>query len=125
MPVVIKNRFSNAVLLMNDGANLRGAELRGANLRGAELQDAELQDAELQDAELRDADLQGAKGYVCLGYDPRGYHFRAVTHADGWRVTAGCRDLLLPDARAHWQGNPDALARLSILAAHPLPSAKE
>ena len=119
------------------GADLRYANLQGANLRYADLQYANLQDANLRYADLQGADLQGAnlhganlhganlhgaKGYVCLGRDPRGYHFRAVAHKEGWRVTAGCRDFLVPAAREHWRDNPDALARLSILDTHPVDS---
>jgi len=112
MPVTIKHRYTAEVLHAHDGADLRGADLSGADLRAADL----------YGAYLRGANLSGAKDYVCLGYDPRGYHFRAVATAEGWRVTAGCRDILLPAAREHWRNNPDALGRLSILDAHALPS---
>ena len=78
------------------GANLRGANLRGANLSGA--------------------NLSGATGYRCAGWDPRGYHFRAVTFPQGIQITAGCRCFTLPEARAHWAKSPDALARVELLA---------
>ena len=69
-------------------------------------------------ADLRGADLRGAKGCVDLGIDPRGYHFLAVRRTDGWQIIAGCRRFTLEQARAHWAHNPDALARVAILAAH-------
>jgi hypothetical protein len=85
-------------------ADLRGADLTGADLRGAD---------------LRNANLRGAIGYLCLGYDPRGYHFRAVKHANGWRISAGCRWFTVPEAVDHWtaNGNRDALARVAIVEA--------
>ncbi|MEI6358463.1 MAG: pentapeptide repeat-containing protein [Verrucomicrobiota bacterium] len=135
MPVKILHRFTGACLLEHVGADLSGADLRGSDLSGADLRSAGLSGADLRGSDLSGADLRGsglsgadlrgAVGYVCLGFDPRGYHFRAVAHAAGWRVTAGCRDFLLPDALNHWRGNPDALARLAILDAHPLPAATE
>jgi hypothetical protein len=101
------------------GAFLRGADLPGANLTGADLTDADLRGADLRDANLRNANLRGAIGYLCLGYDPRGYHFRAVKHANGWRISAGCRWFTVPEAVDHWtaNGNRDALARVAIVEA--------
>ena len=91
------------------------ADLKGANLSGAYLYRANL-----NEAVLSGADLRGAKGYVCLGYDPRGYHFRAVAYPRGWQITAGCRNFTVAEAKHHWAENPDALARVAILDAHPL-----
>ena len=103
------------------GADLSGAILRGADLRGADLRGAILSEADLRGADLRGADLSGARDFICLGWDSRGYHFRGVRWADGWRVNAGCRWFTVPEAVAHWTeaGNADALARVAILAAHP------
>jgi hypothetical protein len=125
------------------GANLSGAYLSGANLSGAYLSDADLRSADLSgaylsDADLRSADLSGANlsgadlsdadlsganlsgttSYRCGGWDSRGYHFRAVLFASGVRITAGCRDFTLSEARAHWtaKNNLDALGRAELLA---------
>jgi hypothetical protein len=43
------------------------------------------------DADLCGANISFAKGVVCLGTDPRGYHFVGVRHTDGWHIAAGCR----------------------------------
>jgi hypothetical protein len=101
------------------GVDLRDANLTGANLPGADLRNANLTGVDLRDANLRNADLRGAIGYLCLGYDPRGYHFRAVKHANGWRISAGCRWFTVPEAVDHWtaNGNRDALARVAIVEA--------
>lgn len=86
------------------GANLSGANLRGAYLR---------------DADLSGADLREVIGYLDLGYDNRGYHFRAVLHDDGWRINAGCRWFTVAEALSHWSAkrNLDALARVDIVRA--------
>ena len=99
------------------GANLCGTNLYGANLRGADLYGANLRGANLYVANLRGADLREAKGYLCLGWDPRGYHFRAIQFDNVWHITAGCRNFTLDEARIHWTNNRDALARLSIIPA--------
>jgi uncharacterized protein YjbI with pentapeptide repeats len=57
MPIEIKHRFTNAVLLTYNGANLRGANLRGADLRGADLRGANLYEANLYEANLIEANL--------------------------------------------------------------------
>ena len=103
------------------GANLSRADLSRADLRWADLSGADLREADLRGADLRGADLSGARDFICLGWDSRGYHFRGVRWADGWRVNAGCRWFTVPEAVAHWTeaGNADALARVAILAAHP------
>ena len=79
-------------------ANLSWANLREANLRGANLR------------------WGGVTGYKCAGWDRRGYHFRAVIKGDGIEITAGCRCFNLAQAREHWANNPDALARVNLLA---------
>ena len=105
------------------GANLSYADLSGANLHSANLSYADLSYADLRGANLRGADLSYASGYVDLGRDTRGYHFRAVAFPLGWQITAGCRDFTIDEALAHWREahNEDALARVAILKAHPLP----
>jgi len=78
------------------GADLHDADLRFTNLRGAYLRDADLGDAYLRDADLGDADL------LCLGQRSDGYWFYAQTTEDGLKIKAGCRYLLMSEARAHW-----------------------
>ena len=77
-----------------------------------------LSDANLRGADLSGANLSGTTSYRCGGWDSRGYHFRAVLFASGVRITAGCRDFTLSEARAHWtaKNNLDALARAELLA---------
>jgi len=92
-------------------AYLRGAYLRDADLRGADLHDADLRvtylrgaylrDADLGDAYLRDADL-GDADLLCLGQRSDGYWFYAQPTEDGLKIKAGCRYLLMSEARAHW-----------------------
>ena len=97
-------------------ANLRRADLRWADLREANLRGADLRGADLRGAELLGAELREANGYCCGGLDHRGYHFRAVSTETGPRITAGCRDFTVEEARSHWADNPDALARVEVLA---------
>ena len=101
------------------GANLRDADLRNANLHRADLRRAYLRGADLRGAYLRGADLREVIGYLDLGYDNRGYHFRAVLHDDGWRINAGCRWFTVAEALSHWSDkrNLDALARVAIVRA--------
>ena len=99
-------------------ANLRGADLRGVDLTGANLSGVDLRGASLRGAILTGANLSG----TCLidgGGDPRGFRFVGQGTADGRRVLAGCRDYTLAEAREHWANNPDALARVEIIAAAP------
>lgn len=86
---------------------------------GAGLVGADLHAADLYGAELARTWLHAMVGAVDLGTDPRGYHFVAVRHADGWRVKAGCRWFTVAAAVAHWTAreNRDALARVAILQA--------
>lgn len=106
------------------GADLRGAHLARAYLRGVNLSKADLTKVDLTEADLTGADLAAALGYVDLGVDHRGYHFRAVAFPAGWQITAGCRNFTVEEAVQHWKKakNQDALARVAILKAHPLPS---
>ena len=127
--------LSGAILSCADlrSADLHGADLYGADLHGANLIDADLHGANLIDADLHGANLRGANLRGCifgrstsaifLGTDTRSYDFVAIRHDDGWRIKAGCRWFTLPEAVSHWtmQDNRDALARLAILDAHPLP----
>jgi hypothetical protein len=112
--IEIKHRCTGDILYKHNGADLRGADLRGIDLRGADLRGINL-----RGADLRWTDLRWTKGYKCLGVDPRGYHFFAVEHADGWRISAGCRWFTVDEAAAHWtkRGNKDALARVAIVTA--------
>lgn len=73
--------------------------------------------ARLDGANLDGANLGGATGIICAGYDPRGYRFLGVRHADQWYVAAGCRWFTIPQAIAHWtaQKNRDALARVGVI----------
>jgi uncharacterized protein YjbI with pentapeptide repeats len=98
-------------------AKLAHADLTGANLADANLFGANLFGANLADANLFGATLSGAIGVICAGIDPRGYRFVGVMHDDGPHVAAGCRWFTLAKARAHWATNPDALARVELIAA--------
>ena len=98
------------------GADLQGADLQGAYLQGADLQGADLRNADLRGADLRGANLRNAIGYRDGGIDFRGYHFRAVLMCEGIQITAGCRCFSLDEALTHWADNPDALARVGVLA---------
>lgn len=80
---------------VRERANLTGAELAGANLTGANLAGATLIDA---------------------GQESRGYRFVGVP-TDGVRILAGCRWFTVTEAREHWSGNPEALAKASLIEA--------
>ena len=58
----------------------------------------------------------GLTNIIRAGLDMRGYEFIGVRMADGWRVTAGCRNLTIPHAREHWRRNPECLALVEIIA---------
>jgi len=65
VPIEIRSKYSNGILLSLEAdslryANLQNADLRDASLRGANLQGANLTNANLQCADLRYANLQGA-----------------------------------------------------------------
>ena len=99
------------------GASLVGARLDGASLVGAILDRASLDGASLDGARLVGARLDGASGIICAGFDPGGYRFLGVRHADQWYVAAGFRWFTIPAAIAHWTAakNRDALARVGVI----------
>jgi uncharacterized protein YjbI with pentapeptide repeats len=84
------------------GADLIGADLREADLLGADLRWADLIGADLREADLLGADLRWAKGAHLLSITMHGYAVTAVWCGAEWRIRAGCRDLTVPEARAHW-----------------------
>ena len=100
-----------------DGARLDGARLDGASLDGARLDRASLDGARLDRARLDGASLDRASGIICAGFDPGGYRFLGVRHADQWYVAAGFRWFTIPAAIAHWTAakNRDALARVGVI----------
>jgi len=116
--------FTNADLR---GANLSDAYLRGSNfsysdLRYTKFREASLSGVNLFCANLEGTDFSGANlrfsyNYICLGYDKRGYHFRAVKYETGWLISAGCHLFTIEQAIDHWskKGNKDALARVAIV----------
>jgi hypothetical protein len=56
--------------------------------------------------------------------DPRGYRPVAVAHADGWRISSGCRGLTVEEALAHWSSpehEAPAIAARYIRAINALP----
>ena len=101
--IEIKNRFTGAVILRLDVADLRGADLRGANLRGA--------------------NLDGNKKCVALIArvtrieDP--YEFFAWRTDGGDMVKAGCHFFTMAEYRAHvaatYPGTTKAAETLRIL----------
>jgi hypothetical protein len=137
-----------------EDANLKGADLKSADLLGAYLEDANLKGADLEGANLEEADLKGANllGANLLGAnleganlegaylrdangvheldmaDPRGYRPVAVAHADGWRISSGCRWFTVQEAIAHWS-NPKhetpAIAARYIRAINALPECRD
>ena len=68
-------------------------------------------------ARLDGASLDRASGIICAGFDPGGYRFLGVRHADQWYVAAGFRWFTIPAAIAHWTAakNRDALARVGVI----------
>ena len=78
---------------------------------------ARLDGAILDGAILNRASLDGASGIICAGFDPGGYRFLGVRHADQWYVAAGFRWFTIPAAIAHWTAakNRDALARVGVI----------
>lgn len=58
---------------------------------------------------------------VKAGADKRGYSFAGVCYGGRWRITAGCRNFSLADARKHWgaggeSDRPDCLALVEKIA---------
>ena len=104
-------------IAVKDRARLVGASLDGASLDGASLDGARLDGASLVGASLVGASLDGASGIICAGFDPGGYRFLGVRHADQWYVAAGFRWFTIPAAIAHWTAakNRDALARVGVI----------
>ena len=101
-------------------ANLAAAILTDANLDVADLADAKLAGAILTDANLAGANLAGADlagaTLIDAGQESRGYRFVGVP-TDGVRILAGCRWFTVTKAREHWSGNPEALAKASLIEA--------
>ena len=59
---------------------------------------------------------------IAGGVDSRGYSFNGHFENGEWRVHAGCRNLTIPEARAHWgpdgpSDRPDCLALVEKIAA--------
>ena len=92
-----------------------GVSLAGANLAGANLARANLAGANLGRAYLAGAYLAGAT-LIDAGQESRGYRFVGVP-TDGVRILAGCRWFTVTEAREHWSGNPEALAKASLIEA--------
>ena len=115
--------MGSAPIIVNGYEIAPNANLRSANLCGADLCGANLSGGDLCGADLHGCIFGHSNSAISLGTDPRGYDFVAIRHDDGWRIKAGCRWFMLPEAIAHWTtaDNRDALARLAILDAHPLP----
>ena len=76
------------------GADLSGADLSGANLSGADLSRANLSRADLFRANLVDGG-QRSDGHRFVGWIKDGV----------LQIRAGCRDLTITKARAHWSSD--------------------
>ncbi|MCE5292958.1 MAG: pentapeptide repeat-containing protein [Nocardiaceae bacterium] len=78
--IEIKHRFTGAVLLTLDRADLRSADLRSADLRSADLQSAYLRSSYLSGADLSGAYLSGAdlSGAYLAGADLRSAYLRSA-----------------------------------------------
>ena len=108
MAVVAKINLSGADL---SGADLSGAELfraylsgaylSGANLSGADLSRAYMSSTNLSRANLSRADLFRAN-LVDGGQRSDGYRFVGWIKDGVLQIRAGCRDLTITKARAHW-----------------------
>ena len=79
--IEIKKRYTDVVIKVLEGADLRAAGLYGANLSGADLSGADLRDATLYLADLRGADLRYAdlRGADLRGADLGGADLRDAT----------------------------------------------
>jgi hypothetical protein len=121
MKVIIKNRFTNEVIVEGEdysecfsrckdlsGANLNGANLSGANLRCANLSGANLNGANLSDAYLRCANLRGA--------NLSDAYLRGANLSDAYLRGANLSDANLSDANlsdAYLRGSDLRCAKLS------------
>ena len=111
MAVVAKINLSGADL---SGADLSGAELfraelfraylSGAYLSGADLSRAYMSGADLSRANLSRADLSGAY-LVDGGQRSDGHRFVGWIKDGVLQIRAGCRDLTITKARAHWSSD--------------------
>ena len=116
MAVVAKINLSGADLSGADlsGADLSGAELfraelfraylSGAYLSGADLSRAYMSGADLSRANLSRADLSGAY-LVDGGQRSDGHRFVGWIKDGVLQIRAGCRDLTITKARAHWSSD--------------------
>ena len=100
---------------VREGVSLAGANLADTILGGADLAGANLAAANLAGANLGGAYLGGAT-LIDAGQESRGYRFVGVP-TDGVRILAGCRWFTVTEAREHWSGNPEALAKAALIEA--------
>jgi hypothetical protein len=83
-------------------ANLANANLARANLANANLAGANLANANLAGANLANANLAGAN-LVDGGQRSDGYRFVGWIKSGELMIRAGCRNLMISEARKHWQ----------------------
>lgn len=84
-------------------ANLANANLANANLAGANLVDADLINANLAGANLAGANLAVAHAaLIDGGQRSDGYRFVGWIKDGVLQIRAGCRNLSISEARAHW-----------------------
>ena len=86
------------------GAYLSGADLSRAYMSGADLSRANLSRADLSRANLSRADLSGAY-LVDGGQRSDGHRFVGWIKDGVLQIRAGCRDLTITKARAHWSSD--------------------
>jgi hypothetical protein len=72
--------------------------------------------------DVRVDNCPGISNVIRAGKDSRGYEFIGMKLRGQWRVTAGCRNFSLAEARAHWgrpgrSTNPECLALAEKIAA--------
>jgi hypothetical protein len=91
------------------GADLTGADLSGANLTGTNLTGVDLTGADLTGADLSGANLTGTKigdhtvnRRVAQLQCSRGYGWIGFDTDNGLLICAGCRTLLIADAKKYW-----------------------
>ena len=98
--IELKHRYSGALLYKSEKENVREAVIEavenGAYLRGAYLEDAKF---------VTDAGVS-LQGYQFIGY-----------WRDGLRVKAGYRDFSIEDAKIHWAGASEELAKVNLIEA--------